>query len=259
MDIHYYDNIYRQLDRPEDIPRLSKKYTLEEDMLLVIYTQRAVRDVIRRFHKIKARSTQHYRHWKRGTTLLEIARSDYFSPVLAAKLVLEHHGIGRKTFNSYLRDPSLIDNPRLRREIEDVVANDIIYSPEGNRIQRDRGVMAETEIAEWLTEMGADYLRENDLRELGMKKTPDFKLKKPLIYRGEELQWVESKASFGDLGKLKEDFRNQLRPYLKMYGPGMVIYWYGFITPHADEKNIIVGNRSILLDYANIWVKKDDE
>ena len=257
MDTNVYHRLYRELNKPEDIPRVSKKYTLQEDMILVIYTQKAIREVIKKFYRIKGRSARLYRQWTRGTPLLDISHANYFSPVLTAKLVLEHHGIGRKTFNSYVRDQSLIENPRLRKEIKDIVDNDIIYSPEGDRVQRERGIMGEKEIADWLDEMGAEYLRENDLREMGEGKTPDFKLKRPLVYRDMELNWVESKASFGDKWKLNEDYKNQLKPYRKLFGPGMVIYWYGFVTPYHEEKDIVVANRSILIDYANVWVKKD--
>ena len=254
----FYNKLYRQISTPEDIPRLSEKYTLPEDMLLVIYTQKTIRDTIQRFYRIKARSAGMYRQWKRGEPLLSLARSNYFSPVLTAKLILSHHGLGKKVYNSYVRDRSQIEDPRLRREMEEVVENDIIYSEKGNRIQRERGVMAEAEISSWLNDMGAEYYRENDLRKMGKEKTPDFKLKQPLIYKGQELEWVESKASYGDKWKLKEDMRNQLKPYRKIYGPGMVIYWYGFTIPHREEKDIIVGNRSVLIDYANIWVKKEE-
>ena len=256
MNVNYYNKIYRKIKYPGDIQRLSKEYALEEDMLLVIYTQKTTREIIKRFYKIKARSARMYREWKKGRTLLQLSEEHYFSPILTAKLVLEHHGLGRKTFNSYVRDPKLVENRRLRREIEEVVERDLLYSPKGNEIQRERGVMAEKEIADWLNDMGAEYLRENDLRKLGEGKTPDFKLKHPVVYRGMELNWIESKASFGDKWKLREDYRNQLKPYRQLFGPGMVIYWYGFVTPYREEKDIVVGNRSVLIDYANIKLKE---
>jgi len=256
MNVNYYNKIYRKIKYPGDIQRLSKEYALEEDMLLVIYTQKTTREIIKRFYKIKARSARMYREWKKGRTLLQLSEEHYFSPILTAKLVLEHHGLGRKTFNSYVRDPKLVENPRLRREIEEVVERDLLYSPRGNEVQRERGVMAEKEIADWLNDMGAEYLRENDLRKLGEGKTPDFKLKHPVVYRGMELNWIESKASFGDKWKLREDYRNQLKPYRQLFGPGMVIYWYGFVTPYREEKDIVVGNRSVLIDYANIKLKE---
>ena len=29
--------------------------------------------------------------------------------------------------------------------------------------------------------------------------------------------------------KIKRDYRKQLEPYVKLWGPGMVVYWFGYL------------------------------
>ena len=71
--------------------------------------------------------------------------------------------------------------------------NDPIYSPEGNLVQRKRGLFGEERMRKWLDERGIKYKREEELRAEG-GKTPDFLLERPIFLRGEEINWIESKV-----------------------------------------------------------------
>jgi hypothetical protein len=55
------------------------------------------------------------------------------------------------------------------------------------------------------------------------------------------VRWVESKASFGD--QYSHDInRQQCFSYVNRYGPGLIIYWFGFIDELDDcrDKGVIV-------------------
>ncbi len=43
------------------------------------------------------------------------------------------------------------------------------------------------------------------------------------------MNWIESKALFGDEKTHAEYIESQLSSYWNRYGPGMVIYWHGFV------------------------------
>ena len=62
-------------------------------------------------------------------------------------------------------------------------------------------------------EAGMHYYNENDLRRLRYDKTPDMKMILPFRYKGEIINWIESKADFGDIQTHKYNIQQQLSSY----------------------------------------------
>ncbi|KAL8615920.1 hypothetical protein ACOMHN_034596 [Nucella lapillus] len=50
------------------------------------------------------------------------------------------------------------------------------------------------------------------------------------VVKGQEVRWIESKAYFGDYDWFYRS-RKQFEDYLRLFGPGLVVYWYGYIKP----------------------------
>ena len=61
------------------------------------------------------------------------------------------------------------------------------------------------------------------------------------------VNWIDSKAMFGDPTTFETEHLPQLMGYVNRYGPGMVIYWFGFVdslfqlTP-TEPDVIVVGS-----------------
>lgn len=81
--------------------------------------------------------------------------------------------------------------------------------------------------------VGLEFYDEGDLRRTGYDKTPDLKLALPCLFRGVPIQWIESKASFGDMDSHKKYIRDQLSSYGNRFGAGIVIYWFGYLETIA--------------------------
>lgn len=231
-----------RLETKEDIDRLHEATGLERELLLIIYQQKVSRDATRRYYKVKARVPTLAREWRGGKPLLRLAHEHGFPPVLMAYLVLLEGNIPRKLFWKYVRDPATVRDVRLRREILDLIAHDLVYAPEANERQAERGREGEALLYNWLDDLGVGYRTEKDLRQISTK-TPDALLDKPLKFEGRPIHWIESKANFGDYQEVSRNLRKQLIPYTHLFGPGLVVYWYGLVSDVKTPPEIILASR----------------
>src|SRR3990170_4867626 len=154
MKLAEYQELYDKLETAEDIDFLAENFGYDKELLLVIHTQRVVRDTTKRFYRVKDQVRRLSHMWRTGTSLVEIARKMNFPPTLTALMILEAQHIPRKQFWRYITDPTKVGDPKLRRELEEVARADIIYSPEGSARQYERGRWGESKLCAWLDERG---------------------------------------------------------------------------------------------------------
>ncbi len=244
MNYDEYKQLYNELKSPEDGSRLSGRS--ESGMLDRLYTQKTTREVKKRFYMVKNSSGRMLKEWSKGRSIMELSKKYNFPPILVAMFLFQEDGAGKKEFWSYIRDPSLLENPETASEIREAIANDIVYSPSANDRQRERGLWGEDLLHQWLDSQGIKYRTENDLRGTEFTKTPDCLLDKPVMYEGHKIYWVESKASFGDNTEFRFNSRKQLVPYTQLFGPGLVVYWVGCLDDLECPENVYVCDISVM-------------
>src|SRR3972149_6001763 len=115
MKLAEYQELYDKLETAEDIDFLAENFGYDKELLLVIHTQRVVRDTTKRFYRVKDQVRRLSHMWRTGTSLVEIARKMNFPPTLTAPLILEQQHIPRKQFWRYITDPTKVGDPKLRR------------------------------------------------------------------------------------------------------------------------------------------------
>lgn len=238
-----YMELYSSLRSTEDIERLAKERGLDEELLLVIYTQKTVRKATKRFYQVKKHAKKMLYQWHKGKALLKIANERRFPPILASLIILGENGISKKQFWKYVREPDTIKDARLRKELIKVAENDLVYSPQGTKTQYERGLMGEKMLQDWLDAHEIPYETEEELRGL-YPKTPDCLLTIPIEYNGHEIYWIESKASFGDMIEVNKNAKKQLVPYTDLFGDGMVVYWFGFVDEIEMPEGIYIVDKS---------------
>jgi hypothetical protein len=244
MDRAEYEFLVQRLGSEKDIDSLHKKAGYSKDMLYNILAKKIVRNTLKKFYPIQHKLEFYYRRWLKGESFVKIANELEFSPILFASFILiKKKGIGRKQFNEALRDTKLIRDPRVKKEIEECIKEDFVYSPWAYDIQKKNGEEGERKGAEWLDKKKIPYLTEKDNKEMNHHhKTPDFLFEHPQDINGFKANWIESKSMFGDDREVKRQFNKQLGPYLKYFGPGIVVYWYGFID------DITLGDKIKIVD-----------
>ncbi|XP_070576439.1 CDAN1-interacting nuclease 1-like isoform X2 [Ptychodera flava] len=183
--------------------------------------------------------------------LLRLAEEVDLSQSLLARIVLERHLAHHKyegnnppksIVSQLMKDTSAIEDPVLAFEVKQCILNDADYGPLVDNIKHSVGAEYEFILQEKLHNRGLAFLGEDDMRSLGYDKTPDIKLEVPIAVDGCIVNWIESKASFGDQYSHNIYLKDQFWSYQNRFGPGMVIYWFGFI----DELDVH-GDRGIML------------
>src|SRR2546430_12333402 len=231
MKLGEYQDLYRKLGTVQDIDFLAENLGYDKELLLVVYTQRVVRDTTKKFYRVKAQAWCLAFMWQNGSSLLAIARQFDFPAILTALMVLEQRRISRKNFWKMINDIDSVKDRRLRRELDEVNRADIVYSPGGTARQYARGRWGEAKLHTWLNARGLQYETEKELRAK-YDKTPDILMHKPLEMNGSRKYWIESKATFGDPYEIRRHIKKQLQPYSDLFGDGAVVYWFG----HVDDQ-----------------------
>jgi hypothetical protein len=242
-----YEDLKARLRRYSDIEKVSLESSIDEETLLVIYTQKITRDATRRYYRVKSQSRKFHHQWRSGKPLIKFSLENRFPPVLTSFIILLEGNITRKGFWRMVQNPGSIGDARLRREIKEVLKADPIYSPAGADVQAARGRMGEDRLQEWLQSHDIPYQDEEDLRG-NYPKTPDILLDDPIEWNGSKLFWIESKANFGDRTEVGRNFKKQLKPYSELFGPGMVIYWFGVIDRVQGRREDVFVATSTILD-----------
>ena len=236
--------LYDRLKEPSDIDVLSKELSLDRELLTVIYTQRTVRETTKKYYKVQRNGQRMVKSWQSGETLLEISRRYEFPPILTGLMIFQESGRSKKQYWAIVRNPDTIQDKDLRKQIEEIAKADLIYSPEGTEKQYQRGAWGEKNLQDWLDSQGIGYRTENDLRG-EFPKTPDALLDKPIVVNGWKVNWIESKATFGDRVEVNKNTRKQLSPYVDLFGQGLVVYWFGFVDEITMENGIFITDSSL--------------
>ncbi|CAG5123245.1 unnamed protein product [Candidula unifasciata] len=191
---------------------------------------------------------------------MRLAAKNDISPCLLARIILEEyywndveHGRAHERsegrgslppgfMTDCIRDIAKLPNPELAMEIYETMMLDNFYGPAVDSIKKSCGVEYEVILKARCQEAGLSFIDESQMREEGYDKTPDIRLKVPIMINKRVVNWIESKASFGDPINHQQYMIDQYLPYKNRFGPGAVIYWFGFVQELAET-----GERGILL------------
>lgn len=236
MDCRTYELIYKKLNILENIHELSQEYVQYTSTISNIFHQKVVRNVRKNHSRMVRMAPALVRSWEKGASIKEIADKHEFPPVLTASIILREMGLNSK---SVIKNPDILFDKRLKNEVNHAIDTDFCFSPKAHVIQSSYGEMGEELIRIWLKEDGLDFLTESDLNREPNAKTPDFLLHEPMRINGSKVRWIESKAVFADEIEHNRYQKKQFQFYEDIYGPGMVVYWYGFLDTLTPGNYII--------------------
>ena len=250
------DTYYKLIEELEKYPgygvhtgvdKVSEKIGQPYDATRAIRSQYLQRKSIKNHYKVKDKAGSLYRVWKDGKTLSELALQVDFPPILLANFLMLKMRFSKKRTKEIMKNTNLIKgNKRLKDELDEIIGRDELYTPRSHDKQSAEGNRREDLIAELLDEKEISYFTEEDLRAGTIEgKTPDFLLKKPINWHGDEYNWIESKASFGDEYIHRKNHGGQVSKYVELYGQGILVYWYGYLDNLKSRGYTIVDRREM--------------
>lgn len=211
------------------------------------------------FHKYKSRVAELLDRYYRlqssrphsDKVLLQIAVENSMPPMILCRLLLQekykHKNLLKSDISEMMKLHYLIEDPDFAGNVRICSMNDNQDGIIVDMRRRCLGEEYEMKLKKCARDCGIAYFDENDLRRTGFDKTPDLKLVLPFFYSGTVVNWIESKALFGDVKTHRKYLTQQLQSYHNRFGPGIVIYWFGFhesLTTFEDNPNgLIVLNR----------------
>lgn len=248
MDEHTYNEIYSQLEG-STIKSISLDFGVNGDVLTCILNQKLVRTNKALYHKVSNRAEDLLERWISGESIVSLSDEIGFSPVLMSLILLKRHGISRRKVRQMLKNLEEVEDARLKNELSEVLKNDNLFTQHAHSLQVKRARMCEEEIGKWLKDRGIQFLDEEEIKKHTSTKTPDFLLKGSLKINSTKVTWIESKGLFGDAEEHRRFLDKQFLEYVKIYGAGVVVYWYGYVDSIVEENSEI-----LIMDSTNFGV-----
>ncbi|XP_063697989.1 CDAN1-interacting nuclease 1 [Culicoides brevitarsis] len=225
-----------------DVPRLTLASLLQHDRQLRLRQMHA---------RVNARAAEHLAEYRRrvstdaGKTLLKMALEMDFSPISLARIIVSaaYPDFPKPDISKMMHNIDTIPDPQLALNVCHCILNDNQEGAIADAARRCIGEEYEIRLKEMARNAGMVFYDEGDLRREGYDKTPDLKMAVPFLYKGMVVNWIESKALFGDHEAHKRYMNDQLTSYVNRFGPGIVIYWLGFLDDiryHKENDEHIV-------------------
>lgn len=238
---------------------VAKRFRVPVETVFSIYMQEAQLHVKKTNHIVKNAASQYARRYQAGADMLELCAEADLLPCIFLRRMLESELwlCNKKAISMLLKNPASANQSHLRNQdlnqgaaermlarlkddIQSCVDCDQVYSPVADAKRQQIGVEHELKLNQMLTDAGIAFWTEEDLRNKGFYKTPDAKLQVPIAVRGHAVNWIDSKATFGDPRSHVEYVNDQFTKYVNRYGPGMVVYWFGFVDELQEEDSSLI-------------------
>lgn len=202
------------------------------DSIRSLYTKDKI---IFRHEKLKRNINNLYSQFKSGKSIMELSQKYDFPPMaIVRQFLMEKYN--KKEVKSLLKDPSKINNDRLRNDIKYIQDNnmDIFVTLDQSTVQ-EHAETFELDLGDFLRSNGVRFKTQDELSQEQIDEhgkpinTPDFLIESDLTINGEEVNWIDAKNFYGaDAWMIKRSIHKQTKKYIDRWGKGVIWFSLGF-------------------------------
>ena len=184
-------------------------------------------------HRLRSKSNELARHYRSGTSIVELSKRYDFPPVNVFRAVLESMGWSKNRIKDSLRNPSSMKQ-RERDEFEAAEAADRVSSVDQSETQV-KADLFEDLLADWFEAQGIRLRRQPEMvkeqsERLGRPvRTPDLLFLDHVYINEQPVAWIDAKHFYGaDVEFQRKKMKKQMNRYIEEWGSGAIMFRHGF-------------------------------
>ena len=220
-------------DRVEEIATFVDSENMTLDQALSLRSALLQQKTVYSHGRLKSKSRELAKHYRAGTSIIELSQRYDFPPMNMFRVVLEAMGWSKKKIKESLREPSSMKS-REREEFEAAEAADRVSNVDQSEVQV-RADLFEDILADWFEEKGVRLRRQPEMVKQQMAdhgrpiRTPDLLFLDHVYINGEPIAWIDAKHFYGaDVDFQRKKMRKQMNRYIDEWGSGAIVFRHGF-------------------------------
>lgn len=220
-------------DRVEEIATFVDSENMTLDQALSLRSALLQQKTVYSHGRLKSKSRELAKHYRAGTSIIELSQRYDFPPMNIFRVVLEAMGWSKKKIKESLREPSSMKS-REREEFEAAEAADRVSNVDQSEVQV-RADLFEDILADWFEEKGVRLRRQPEMVKQQMAdhgrpiRTPDLLFLDHVYINGEPIAWIDAKHFYGaDVDFQRKKMRKQMNRYIDEWGSGAIVFRHGF-------------------------------
>jgi hypothetical protein len=233
--------------------RFSNESFLISDELIKSIRSSFVRNhMIKKHFNLKNNIDKIIKNYKEGIDILKLTSKYDISPLnILREIFYKKYGM---KLSKLILKPDLLDAYDYS-QLKIAIDNDEYALIDNSKILKE-SINFEKKIEEFLKDNSIKYVTQEELAKEQLKKygriinTPDFLIKSDFFINDRKINWIDAKNFYGTkIPFIKDKIKKQTLKYLNKWGPGCIVFNYGF-NENLKFTNIL------FLDYFSLINKK---
>jgi len=220
-------------DRVEEIARFVDDLPMTVDQALSLRSALLQQKTVYSHGKLKSKAKELAKHYRNGTSIVDLSKKYDFPPMNVFRVVLEANGWSKNKIKDSFRDPASMKQ-REQEEFEAAEATDRVSNVDQSETQL-RADLFEDILADWFEEQGVKLRRQPEMvkeqqQEHGRPvRTPDLLFLDDVTINGEPVAWIDAKHFYGaDVEFQRKKMKKQMQRYIDEWGSGAIVFRHGF-------------------------------